>query len=157
MEKTQQTHMAEQSGGRKKTAQSNHDTFVIPSSLQQYTDEPLYILVALWAQQQNGWVGRAEISETFSITDRRASFQVSYISRRNRRVTCEVRAVRDEGSSCPHNEIRVTGVVLTRDTERAVPAPPKNRPVKRSHVGNATPELRSLFHSLIGSRRACES
>ncbi|HCL5312516.1 TPA: CaiF/GrlA family transcriptional regulator [Salmonella enterica] len=142
---------------QKKTAQSNHDTFVIPSSLQQYADEPLYILVALWAQQQNNWISRAEISEAFGITDRRASFQVSYISRRNKRVTCEVRAVRDEGSSCPHHEIRVTGVILTRDTERAVPSPTKNRPVKRSRVGNATPELRSLFNSLTGSRRACES
>lgn len=29
----------------KKTAQSNHDPFVIPPSLQQYADEPLYILI----------------------------------------------------------------------------------------------------------------
>ncbi|EMQ2412444.1 CaiF/GrlA family transcriptional regulator, partial [Salmonella enterica] len=34
----------------KKTAQSNHDPFVIPPSLQQYADEPLYILIALWCR-----------------------------------------------------------------------------------------------------------
>ncbi|EBR9311552.1 CaiF/GrlA family transcriptional regulator [Salmonella enterica subsp. enterica serovar Muenchen] len=156
MENTPQNHISGQACYRKKTTQSNHDPFVIPASLQQYTDEPLYILVALWAQQQNDWVSRAEISEAFGITDRRASFQVSYISRKNRRITCETRAVRDEGSSCPHHEIRVTGVVLSGDTKRAVPVPPKNRPVKHSRIGNATPELRRLFHSLIGSQRVCE-
>ncbi|OQM42241.1 CaiF/GrlA family transcriptional regulator [Citrobacter braakii] len=155
MENTPQNHVSGQACYRKKTSQSNHEPFVIPASLHQYTDEPLYILVALWAQQQNDWVSRAEISEAFGITDRRASFQVSYISRKNRRITCETRAVRDEGSSCPHHEIRVTGVVLTRDTEKAVSVAPKKRPLKRSHVGNVSPELRSLFHSLMGSRSVC--
>ncbi len=155
MENTPQNYVPELARSRKKTAQSNHETFVIPPSLQQYADEPLYILIALWAQQQNDWVSRTEISEAFGINDRRASFQVSYISRRNQRVTCEVRAARNEGSPAPHNQIRVTGVVLTRDTEKAVPVAPKNRPLKRSHVGNVSPELRSLFHSLMGSRSVC--
>lgn len=154
MEKTPQTQLSE-SSVRKKTAQSNHDTFVIPPSLQPYADEPLYILIALWAQQRDDWVSRTEISEAFGINDRRASFQVSYISRRNRHITCEVRAVRNEGSPASHNQIRVTGVVLTRDTKRAAPAPPKSRPVTRSRVGNASPELRSLFNALAGSKRVC--
>ncbi|EOC0700737.1 TPA: CaiF/GrlA family transcriptional regulator [Salmonella enterica] len=155
METTPQNYVPELACGRKKTAQSNHDTFVIPHSLRQHADEPLYILIALWAQQQNNWVSRTDISEAFGINDRRASFQVSYISRRNQRVTCEIRAVRNEGSPASHNQIRVTAVVLTRDTEKAVPIAPKNKPLKRSHVGNASPELRSLFHSLMGSRRTC--
>ncbi|HBJ5625719.1 TPA: CaiF/GrlA family transcriptional regulator [Salmonella enterica subsp. enterica serovar Hvittingfoss] len=140
---------------QKKTAQRNHDPFVIPASLQQYADEPLYILIALWCRQQNDWVSRMAISEVFGITDRRASFQMSYISRRNQHVSCEVRAVRNEGSPAPHNQIMVTDVVLTRDTEKAEPTAPKSKPLKRSHIGNASPELRSLFHSLMGSRRAC--
>ncbi|ECT1023264.1 hypothetical protein DPO11_25320 [Salmonella enterica] len=155
METTPQNYVPELACGRKKTAQSNHDTFVIPHSLRQHADEPLYILIALWAQQQNNWVSRTDISEAFGINDRRASFQVSYISRRNQRVTCEIRAVRNEGSPASHNQIRVTAVVLTRDTEKAVPIAPKNKPLKRSHVGNASPELSSLFHSLMGSRRTC--
>lgn len=155
MENTQPARVPEQSVSRKRTVQRNHDSFVIPPSLQQYASEPLYILIALWAQQRNDWVSRTEISEAFGITDRRASFQVSYMSRRNKRITCEVRAVRNEGSPAHHNEIRVTGVILTRHAEKAVPTAPKNRPPKRSHIGNASPEMRSLFHSLIGSRRAC--
>lgn len=142
---------------RKKTAQSNHDPFVIPPSVQQYADEPLYILVALWCREQNDWVSRMAISEAFGITDRRASFQVSYLSRNKKRVNCEVRAVRTDNSQRFYHEIRVTGVVLTRDAERAVPVPRKNRPVKRSQVGNATPELRNMFNSLIGSRRLCDN
>ncbi|EEP0996121.1 CaiF/GrlA family transcriptional regulator [Salmonella enterica] len=128
---------------------------MIPPSLQEHASEPLYILVALWAQQQNRWVSRTEVREAFGIADRRASFQISYISRQNKRVTCRIRAIRNEGSSAPHHQIRVTGVVLTRDTKRAAPAQPKIRPVTRSRVGNASPELRSLFNALAGSKRAC--
>ncbi|EEF7938183.1 CaiF/GrlA family transcriptional regulator [Salmonella enterica subsp. diarizonae] len=155
METTPQNYVPELACGRKKIVQSNHDTFVVPPSLQEHANEPLYILVALWAQQQNRWVSRTEVQETFGIADRRASFQISYISRQNKRVTCRIRAIRKEGSSAPHHQIRVTSVILTRDAEKSPPAPPKNRPGKRSHVGNASPELRSLFHSLMGSRSFC--
>lgn len=156
MEKTPQTQPSE-SSVRKKTTQSNHETFVIPPSLQEYASEPLYILISLWAQQQNAWISRTEVQKAFGITDRRASFQISYISRQNKRVTCRIRVIRHEGSSAPHHQIRVTGVVLTRDTERATPARPKSRPVRRSHIGNASPELRRLFNALAGSRSACGS
>ncbi|EBK2664767.1 CaiF/GrlA family transcriptional regulator [Salmonella enterica subsp. enterica serovar Enteritidis] len=141
---------------QKKTAQSNHDPFVIPASLQQYADEPLYILIALWCLQQNDWISRMAISEAFGITDRRASFQMSYISRHKKRVDCEIRVIRTDNSQRFYHEIRVTGVVLSGDTVRAVPAQPKKSPLKRSRVGNATPELRNMLHSLMGSRRVCE-
>ncbi|EAA6553379.1 hypothetical protein DLB95_25555 [Salmonella enterica subsp. diarizonae] len=39
----------------------------MPPSLQQYADEPLYILIALWAQQRGDWISRTDISETFGI------------------------------------------------------------------------------------------
>ncbi|ENY9070399.1 TPA: CaiF/GrlA family transcriptional regulator [Salmonella enterica subsp. enterica serovar Newport] len=141
---------------QKKTAQRNHDPFVIPASLQQYADEPLYILIALWCRQQNDWVSRMAISETFGITDRRASFQMSYISRHKKRVDCEIRVIRTDNSQRFYHEIRVTGVVLSGDTVRAVPVQPKKGPLKRSRVGNATPELRNMLHSLMSSRRVCE-
>ncbi|HGG6757136.1 TPA: CaiF/GrlA family transcriptional regulator [Salmonella enterica subsp. enterica serovar Java] len=155
MENTQQTHAPGFSGCKKKTSQRNHDTFIIPPSLQQYADEPLYILVALWAREKNDWVSRIDISEAFGIADRRASFQVSYISRQNKRITCEVRTVRN-GSSPPHHQIRVTGVVMTQDAGRAVPVPRK-KIVKPGKVGNATPELRRMFHALMGSQKACRN
>ncbi|ECB3302106.1 CaiF/GrlA family transcriptional regulator [Salmonella enterica subsp. enterica serovar Newport] len=137
---------------QKKTAQSNHDPFVLPASLQQYADEPLYILIALWCRQQNDWVSRMAISEAFGITDRRASFQMSYISRHKKRVDCEIRVIRSDNSQRFYHEIRVTGVVLSGDTVRAVPSQPKKGPLKRSRVGNATPELRNMLHSLMSSR-----
>ncbi|EBS5929810.1 CaiF/GrlA family transcriptional regulator [Salmonella enterica subsp. enterica serovar Saintpaul] len=141
---------------QKKTAQRNHDPFVIPASLQQYADEPLYILIALWCRQQNDWVSRMAISEVFGITDRRASFQMSYISRHKKRVDSEIRVIRSDNSQRFYHEIRVTGVVLSGDTVRAVPVQPKKGPLKRSRVGNATPELRNMLHSLMSSRRVCE-
>lgn len=141
---------------QKKTAQSNHDPFVIPASLQQYADEPLYILIALWCRQQNDWISRMAISEAFGITDRRASFQMSYISRHKKRVDCEIRVIRTDNSQRFYHEIRVTSVVLSGDTARAVPVQPKKSPLKRSRVGNATPELRNMLHSLMGSRTICE-
>ncbi|MDJ6852574.1 CaiF/GrlA family transcriptional regulator [Salmonella enterica] len=141
---------------QKKTAQSNHDPFVIPASLQQYADEPLYILIALWCRQQNDWVSRMAISEAFGITDRRASFQMSYISRHKKRVASEVRIIRTDNSQRFYHEIRVTGAVLSGDTVRAVPVQPKKGPLKRSRVGNATPELRNMLHSLMSSRRVCK-
>ncbi|EAT4591384.1 CaiF/GrlA family transcriptional regulator [Salmonella enterica] len=141
---------------QKKTAQSNHDPFVIPASLQQYADEPLYIQIALWCRQQNDWVSRMAISEAFGITDRRASFQMSYISRHKKRVDCEIRVIRSDNSQRFYHEIRITGVVLSGDTVRSVPAQPKKSPLKRSRVGNATPELRNMLHSLMGSRTICE-
>ncbi|AXC66841.1 hypothetical protein DOE63_15610 [Salmonella enterica subsp. diarizonae serovar 59:z10:-] len=141
---------------QKKTAQRNHDPFVIPASLQQYADEPLYILIALWCRQQNDWVSRMTISEVFGITDRRASFQMSYISRHKKRVDSEIRVIRSDNSQRFYHEIRVTGVVLSGDTVRAVPVQPKKGPLKRSRVGNATPELRNMLHSLMNSRRVCE-
>ncbi|HAF2305002.1 TPA: CaiF/GrlA family transcriptional regulator [Salmonella enterica] len=156
MDNTQQTYITSPLQ-QKKTTQSNHDPFVIPPSVQQYADEPLYILVALWCQQQNDWISRMAISEAFGITDRRASFQVSYISRHKKRVDCEVRIIRTDNSQRFYHEIRVKGVVLTRNVERTAPATPKPRPVKRSGVGNATPELRNMFNSLIGSRRLCDN
>ncbi|ECO1013929.1 CaiF/GrlA family transcriptional regulator, partial [Salmonella enterica subsp. enterica serovar Newport] len=104
MDNTQQTYTTPPLR-QKKTTQSNHDPFVIPPSLQQYADEPLYILIALWCQQQNDWVSRMAISEAFGITDRRASFQVSYISRHKKRVDCEVRVIRTDNSQRFYHEL----------------------------------------------------
>lgn len=157
MDNTHPTHVSVQTRNRKKTAQSNHDSFSIPQSLRQYADEPLYILIALWAQQQNRWICRTDISEVFEITPQRASFQVSYISKKKHLVTCQERAVRNEGSPNPHTEIWVTDVVLSRDRVRTTPSQPKTKPVRRSSIGNATPELRNLFNTLIGSRKTCSN
>lgn len=54
--------------------QSNHDTCFIPPAVRQHTGEPMYILVAYWCMQQQGWVDRNQISAAFRITARRASY-----------------------------------------------------------------------------------
>lgn len=156
MKSTRQNYAQDRTCSRKKTAQSNHDSFIIPPSLQQYADEPLYILVALWGRQLNDWLSRTEIAKTFGITERRASFQLSYLSRQKKRVDCEVRAIRAENSPRFHHEVKINIVVLTRDVKKAVSAPTKKGPVKSSKVGNATPELRNLLRTLMGARRRCE-
>lgn len=156
MKSTHQNYGQDHTCRRKKTVQSNHDSFIIPPSLQQYADEPLYILVALWGHQQNDWINRTEIAKTFRITERRASFQLSYLSRQKKRVDCEVRVIRAENSQRFHHEVRINTVVLTRDVKKAVATPSKKGPVKSSKVGNAPPELRKLLRTLMGTRRRCE-
>lgn len=158
MENTWQTYVPDDaSDNRKKTVQSNHDSFVIPPSLQKHADEPLYILIALWCREQNNWISRMAISDAFGITDRRASFQVSYISRHKKRVDSEVRVVRTSSSQRFYHELKVKSVVLTQDAEKTIPARTKKETVKRSKVGNATPELRNMLHSLMCSRRVCDN
>ncbi|EIO2210302.1 CaiF/GrlA family transcriptional regulator, partial [Salmonella enterica] len=69
-------------------AQSNHDPFIIPDCVRQYAGEPLYIIVAHWCVQQQDWVGHNQISEAFHITTRRASFLISYLRSKKKRVAC---------------------------------------------------------------------
>ncbi|EAW8016990.1 CaiF/GrlA family transcriptional regulator [Salmonella enterica subsp. enterica serovar Thompson] len=58
----------------------------IPASVSQYNRQPLYIIIALWCQQQNRWINRNDIAQAFSISVRRASFQLSYITRRQKKI-----------------------------------------------------------------------
>ncbi|ELU0557239.1 CaiF/GrlA family transcriptional regulator, partial [Salmonella enterica] len=69
------------------------DDITLPESLSIYADEPLYILVSIWCKMQNKWISRNDITEAFGINLRRASFIMSYISRRKDRVTFRVRQV----------------------------------------------------------------
>ncbi|EAW1288063.1 CaiF/GrlA family transcriptional regulator [Salmonella enterica subsp. enterica] len=73
-------------------SQKNHDICLIPESVSQYIGEPLHIIVAYWCIQQQGWVQRNQISEAFRITERRASYLMTYIRNKSRRVVCEYRA-----------------------------------------------------------------
>lgn len=87
---------------RRRTAkvvtQSNHDGGLIPSELSEYADKPLYILIALWALQQKSWIGHRQISAAFSITERRASFQLSYILRKKEIIQCQTRKIKVSGT-----------------------------------------------------------
>lgn len=72
-------------------SQSNHDACLLPESVRQYADEPLYIIVAHWCLQRKDWVQRNQISEAFHITARRASYLISYLRNKTSRVACECR------------------------------------------------------------------
>lgn len=99
--------------GKKEVKQSNHDVYTIPPCMAPWADEPLYLVVARWGLQQKRWISRNDIAAVFHIPDRRASFQLSYISRKKigwpaGRATCQPKAAGDREwrylstMSCPH-------------------------------------------------------
>lgn len=99
-------------GIAKIVAQSNHDGGRIPEELSEYADRPLYILIALWCWRQKKWLGRKQISAAFAITERRASFQISYIVRKTEIVRCQTRKIKAEGSRHLCHEIFIEHVFL---------------------------------------------
>ena len=58
----------------------------IPVSLIRYYRFPLYLIVALWGQQQQRWIDRNDISSAFKISARRASSVLFYL-RNNRLIS----------------------------------------------------------------------
>ncbi|EAO1992441.1 CaiF/GrlA family transcriptional regulator [Salmonella enterica] len=100
--------------------QSNHDTFRIPPGLEQYVGEPLYILVALWCQREQRWINRNELMQVFCLSERRASHQISYITRRKESICCRLRSIVPPGRHRPLHEVFVDSVTLSRDRLRTV-------------------------------------
>lgn len=82
---------------QKRLIQRNHEIYVIPRSVMPWAGEALYLLVARWCQQQAGWINRNDIARAFHLPVRRATFQLSYISRKKSRVKCQVRYQREAG------------------------------------------------------------
>ncbi|EAR0813716.1 CaiF/GrlA family transcriptional regulator [Salmonella enterica] len=111
----------EQKPLKKRVNQSNHESYVIPQSLSQYAQEPLYLLIALWCQAQARWVDRNEISAAFHLTARRASYQMSYISCKKQSITCRTRRVACENSRHRRNELYVESVTIINKTSESSP------------------------------------
>ncbi|EDW6066425.1 CaiF/GrlA family transcriptional regulator [Salmonella enterica subsp. enterica serovar Oslo] len=103
-------------------AQSNHDAFRIPPGLEKYAAEPLYILVALWCQREHRWVTRNDLMLAFSLSERRASHQISYITRRKEVINCRLRSRVPPGRHRPLHEVWVETVTLTRARLPVTPA-----------------------------------
>lgn len=91
--------------------QRNHDGGRIPPELAEFSGQPLYILIALWCWKQKRWVDNKTISAVFEITERRASFQVSYLMRKTDRILLQVRKVKPEGAQRGYREIWVNRVM----------------------------------------------
>ncbi|EBH8640466.1 CaiF/GrlA family transcriptional regulator [Salmonella enterica subsp. enterica serovar Thompson] len=130
----------------------------IPASVSQYNRQPLYIIIALWCQQQNRWINRNDIAQAFSISVRRASFQLSYITRRQKKIIFRIR--RQVISHHPCNEIWVKNVImesLSGTTKKTPPLGNKSKPCNmgayRSRVGNGMSPGENVWHKLVMIRK----
>ncbi|ECG8596841.1 CaiF/GrlA family transcriptional regulator [Salmonella enterica subsp. salamae] len=130
--------------------QSNHDGYRLPDGLIAWQEEPLYLLVARWCRIQKGWVGRKEIALAFQITERRASFQVSYLTRKPDIICCEVRRVRNDGAPNSSYEVRVHDVCVPDGAAAKATDPAGRKPggSRRRRVGNADSSVRELLSQL---------
>ncbi|EKS6154855.1 CaiF/GrlA family transcriptional regulator [Salmonella enterica] len=139
----------------KKVKQSNHDEYVLPPCMAAWADEPLYLVIARWGLRQKRWMDRNDIVSVFHIPDRRASFQLSYISRKKERVACRTRYVPAEGGGRQRVEIFIDRILPARE-ERPAPAPVRrrNEPAKQSGsvsrgVGNGMAGNIGLWEQLL--------
>ncbi|HCM1919200.1 TPA: CaiF/GrlA family transcriptional regulator [Salmonella enterica subsp. salamae serovar 28:r:e,n,z15] len=99
--------------GQRKTTlkQRNHDEFCIPPGMEAFADEPLYMLIARWCLAQGGWTDRNRIAGAFGITERRASYQISYITRKKALIHSRVRASEADSGHNRRYELRVERVI----------------------------------------------
>lgn len=138
--------------------QSNHEATFIPESVSQYYQQPLYIIIALWCKQQNRWINRNDIAQAFCMPVRRASFQLSYITRRPKNILFRSRQqiLPVAGRRHPCNEIWVEDVIIEA-MERSPPIDNKaQRGVMgayRSRVGNGLSHGEDIWHTLVMMRR----
>lgn len=105
-------------GTAKIVKQSNHDGGRIPDELSEHADQPLYVLIALWGMMQKTWIGHKQISSAFAITERRASFQLSYILRKPDVIICQTRKVKVQGARRLCHQIKVEEVRISDSTEK---------------------------------------
>ncbi|EBS7634786.1 CaiF/GrlA family transcriptional regulator [Salmonella enterica] len=145
--------------------QSKNEQIIIPESVSQYHQQPLYIIIALWCQKQHRWINRNDIAEAFSIPVRRASFQLSYITRRPQNIHFRSRQniPGEAGKRHRCNEIWVEKVIIDtvrQDSERALPVDNKSERgvmgAYRSRVGNGMSGNGNVWDILIMMRRENE-
>ncbi|EDU9604363.1 CaiF/GrlA family transcriptional regulator [Salmonella enterica subsp. enterica] len=133
--------------GKKKVKQSNHDVYTIPACMEAWADEPLYLVVARWGLQQKRWINRNDIAAVFHMPDRRASFQLSYISRKKERVVCRTRYMQVEGGGRQRVEIFIDSI-LPDPEEGPTHAPPRRRNVPAKQTG---PTSRGVGSGMAGN------
>ncbi|EIJ5071973.1 CaiF/GrlA family transcriptional regulator [Salmonella enterica] len=133
-------------------AQTNHDTCFIPESVRQYAGAPLYIIVAHWCLQQQGWVQRGQISKAFHITARRASYLISYLRNKASRVVCVCRY------QTLFNKARRYEIYIIRILENPVPTRQERGaapPLTKYRVGNGDKtQANELWNRLCSNRHA---
>lgn len=135
--------------GKKKVKQSNHDEYTIPPCMAPWADEPLYLVVARWGLQQKKWINRNDIAAVFHMPNHRASFQLSYISRKKERVACRTRYVPAEVSGRQRVEIFID-CILPAPEEGPAHAPPRGRNVQAKQTGSTSRGVGSGMADNIG-------
>ncbi|HDC1420831.1 TPA: CaiF/GrlA family transcriptional regulator [Salmonella enterica] len=134
---------------QKKPVQGNHEGCYIPRGMEGYADQPIYIIVALWCLNEKAWVNRNDIARAFKLSERKASYQLSYLTKKRHVIDSKVRRVKSEGGPGAFYEIRVTSVSLGKTEPREYRPPPRTSGgVKKFQVGNATEEQRQLLRKL---------
>lgn len=134
-------------GNKKKVKQSNHDIYTIPSGMEAWADEPLYLVVARWGEQQKRWINRNDIAAVFHIPERRASFQLSYISRKKERVECRTRYV--AVADCGRRRIEI---FIDRILPEAEEQQPPVRPCRQNIAAKPTgPTSRRVGSGMAGN------
>ncbi|ECG8633871.1 CaiF/GrlA family transcriptional regulator [Salmonella enterica subsp. salamae] len=123
--------------------------------MEEYADRPVYIIVALWCLHKKDWVNRYDIARDFKLSERKASFQLSYLTKKRHVIDSEVRRIKSEDSPTNCYEIRVTAVSLEKRVQEEYRPPPRTTgSVRKFQVGNATEEQRQLLRRLwLGSRK----
>ncbi|ECJ0148341.1 CaiF/GrlA family transcriptional regulator [Salmonella enterica subsp. enterica serovar Infantis] len=133
---------------QKKPAQNNHEGCYIPGGMEMYADQPIYIIVALWCLHRNTWVNRNDIARAFRLSERKASFQLSYLIKKSHIIDSDVRKVRSEHRSTTCYEVRVNSVSLPLVASRRYKSSRRTDGNRRHQVGNASQEDRALLRQL---------
>ncbi|MGI3450106.1 CaiF/GrlA family transcriptional regulator [Citrobacter freundii] len=139
----------------------NYHNAIIPESVSQYAKQPLYIIISLWCQQQKKWVNRNDIAQAFSMPERRASFQLSYILSRPNYIHFRSRLQTQPGMRHPCNEIWVERVIIesmkNKTKSSYLPDTKSRRTIMgsyRSRVGNGMSGSKDVWQTLVMMRSA---
>ncbi|EAN8329705.1 CaiF/GrlA family transcriptional regulator [Salmonella enterica] len=124
-------------GTLRKGKQANHCEYVLPDSMLPWAGEPLYLVIARWCLLQGRWINRNDISRAFHMPERRASYQLSYISRKKNRVVCRTRMNNSGELQHSCNEIWIERILPARTGEASEP------PEVRRHRATASSPVAS--------------
>ncbi|EBM3803546.1 CaiF/GrlA family transcriptional regulator [Salmonella enterica] len=130
------------------TKKNNHKGRHLPEGMEIYANRPFFIIVALWCLHRNTWVNRNDIARAFKLSDRKASFQLSYLMNKKHIIDSEIRKTRSEGSLTTCYEVRIINVCLTQSSSQKYSSFVRIAGNRRNQVGNASQEERVLLREL---------
>ncbi|MEG1688551.1 MAG: carnitine metabolism transcriptional regulator CaiF [Hafnia sp.] len=86
----------------------------------EYVQEPLYLLVARWAMQQQRWISSREIADKFNLTPCKAINLVSYILSAVDEIDCQTKTIPNhlEGRGCQCQRMIQVDHIDDKITER---------------------------------------